>query len=132
MTAPVNKKGHVTISANGKNNSSKYVNFFAGGEMKLEDACTVWLTGKNFSDMPEKKTEMTIDDNTPETFYRPDKDEVFPEVKIKGKEMKIEGFIINNAADGTGNKTWWINGISSNSLILKMDMGWTIELKEIR
>lgn len=46
--------------------------------------------------------------------------------------MKIEGFIINNAADGTGNKTWWINGISSNSLILKMDMGWTIELKEIR
>ena len=132
MTAPVNTKGHVMISANGKNNSSKYVNYFSGGDLKLSDACTVWMTGKNFSDMPNKQTEMTIDNSAPEIFYRPDNDEVFPVVNLKGSPVKIEGFKINNAADGTGNKTWWINGISSNSLILKMDMGLTIELKEIR
>lgn len=132
MTDPVNLKGHVLISAKGKNESNKYVNYFRGGEMQLDDACTVWMTGLNFSDMPNKQTTMIIDNNEPETFYRPDNDEVYPVVNVKGKMMKIDGFRINNAKDGSGNKTLWINGISSNSLILKMDLGWTIELKEIR
>ncbi len=132
MTNSKNTKGHVLISADAKNEATKYVNYFGGGELSLTDACTVWLSGKNFSDMPEKKTTIQIDDNIPETFYRPEKDEVTPVVKIKGEDKKMDVFIINNAADGTGNKTMWINGISSNSLIVKMDLGWTIVLKEIR
>lgn len=132
MTAPVNKKGHVTISGKARAESSRYINYFSGGELNLTDACTVWLTNKNFSEMPEKKTIMTLDDGSPEVFYRPEKDDVNLVVNVKGKKMKIDGFSINNAADGTGNETLWINNISSNSLILRMDLGWTIELKEIR
>lgn len=132
MTAPANKKGHVVITGKGKNESRKYVNFFGGGEMKLTDACTVWMTGVNFSEMPEHKTTMSFDGGPEETFYRPEKDEVAPVINVKGKNMTIDGFMINNAADGKGDKTLWINGISSNSLILKMDLGWTVELKEIR
>ena len=132
MTNSSNTKGHVLLSYKAKNEATHYVNYFRGGELNLMDACTVWLSGKNFSDMPDKKTTMTIDAGEPETFYRPEKDEVTPVVKIKGQDKKIDAFIINNAADGTGNKTMWINGISSNSLIVKMDLGWTIVLKEIR
>ncbi|MBL0054946.1 MAG: hypothetical protein IPP31_01920 [Chitinophagaceae bacterium] len=132
MTDPVNLKGHVVISGQARSESTLYKNYFGGGELKLTDACTVWLSGKNFSDMPDKKTVMTFDNGSPETFYRPEQDEVLPVVKVKGKDMKIEGFMISNAESGKGNKTLWVNGISSNPLILKMDLGWTIELKEIR
>lgn len=132
MTNANKTSGHVTISTQAKSDATKYVNFFRGGELNLTDACTVWLSGKNFSDMPGKKTIMTLDNGAPETFYRPEKDEVAPVVKIKGEDRKLEAFIINNAADGSGNKTMWINGISSNSLIVKMNLGWSIVLKEIR
>jgi hypothetical protein len=90
------------------------------------------MSYKNFGDMPQKKTVMQLDDNNPETFYRPEKDEVNPVVKIKGENKKLDAFIINNAADGTGNKTMWINGISSNSLIVKMELGFSIQLMEIK
>jgi hypothetical protein len=132
MTNANKTSGHVTISNQARSEATKYVNFFRGGELKLTDASTIWLSGKNFSDMPNKKTTMTLDNGVPETFYRPENDEVNPVVKIKGEDKKLDAFIINNGADGTGNKTMWINGISSNSLIVKMDLGWSIVLKEIK
>lgn len=132
MTAPANKQGHVTISPKAKEASRKYHNYFSGGELKLTDATTVWFCDDNFGDMPKKKTRLTIDNDAPEIFYRPEKDEVMPVINVKGKEMPVEGFIVNNKADGSGDKTMWIHGISSNPLILKMYLGWTIELKEIR
>ena len=132
MTNANKTSGHVTISNKARSEATKYVNFFRGGELKLTDASTIWLSGKNFSDMPNKKTTMTLDSGAPEIFYRPENDEVNPVVKIKGEDKKLDAFIINNGADGSGNKTMWINGISSNSLIVKMDLGWSIVLKEIK
>jgi len=132
MTNSSKTSGHVTISGNAKANATKYVNYFRGGDLNFTDAITVWLSNKNFSDMPDRKTVMQLDNNAPETFYRPENDDVSPVVKIKGEDKKLEAFIINNAADGNGKKTMWVHGISSNSLIIKMDMGWTIVLKEIR
>jgi len=132
MTNSNNTKGHVIISANARNKATKYINYFRGGNLNLTNAITVWMSYKNFGDMPQKKTVMQLDDNNPETFYRPEKDEVNPVVKIKGENKKLDAFIINNAADGTGNKTMWINGISSNSLIVKMELGFSIQLMEIK
>lgn len=132
MTNENKTQGHVKISKFGKNQSRKYVNYFSGGELVLKDACTIWLTDKNFAEMPDKKTEMQLDNAEPETFYRQEKDEVYPEVIIKGKVQKIDGFIVNNGAEGNGNKTIWIQNTSANPLILKMDLGWTITLKEIK
>lgn len=132
MTNSNNTKGHVVISSNARSNATKYINYFRGGELNLTDAITVWMSYKNFGEMPEKKTTMQLDNNSPETFYRPEKDEANPVVKIKGEDKKLDAFIINNAADGTGNKTMWINGISSNSLIVKMELGFSIQLMEIK
>jgi nitrogen fixation protein len=132
MTNSNNTKGHVVISSVARSKATKYINYFRGGELNLTDAITVWLSYKNFGDMPDKKTTMQLDNNSPETFYRPEKDEANPVVKIKGEDKKLDAFIINNAADGTGNKTMWINGISSNSLIVKMELGFSIQLMEIK
>jgi hypothetical protein len=131
MTAPVNLKGHVKILAKGKNDSRKYVNYFGGGEMILKDACTVWMTGANFMELPAKQTKMTFDNEEEETFYNYDNNEITPAIKFRGKEVKLDGFILSNSAEGKGSKTLWIQNGSGNPLILKMDLGWTIELKEI-
>lgn len=132
MTNRNNTKGHVMITADARKSATKYTNYFKGGELILTDASTVWLSEKNFSDMAQKKTIMQLDNGSPETFFRSGEDEVNPEVKIKGAYKKLAGFQISNSADGEGTKTMWVNDISSNSLILKMDLGWTIILKEIR
>lgn len=132
MTNDKNTKGHVKISGEAKRKATKYVNYFGGGNLNMVDACTVWLSDKNFADMPLKKTIMQMDKNSPETFYLPIENEVNPVVKIKGENKKLDGFIINNAADGKGNKTLWINNVSSNSLILKMELGFSIQLVEIK
>ncbi len=132
MTDPVNLKGHVIIQAKGKNDSRKYVNYFKGGEMVLKDACTIWMTGANFIDLPNHEIKMTFDNGEEETFYNLDNNEITPSIILKGKEVKLDGFVITNAADGKGTKTLWIQNGSGNPLIYKMNLGWTIELKEIR
>ena len=133
MTAPASKTGHVKISPAAFHNSRKYVNQFNGGELALTDASTVWLCYDAFyDDMPRRQTSMTIDGGAPETFYRPEEDAVEHEIMYKGELVKVEAFLINNKQDGTGNKEVWVHNSSSNPLIIRMDMGWTIELKEIR
>jgi hypothetical protein len=132
MTNSKKTMGQVLISANARNNATKYINYFGGGKLNLTDAITVWLSNKNFGDMAKRKTTMQIDNNSPETFYRPEKDEATLIVKIKGEDKMLDAFIINNAADGGGDKTMWINLLSDNALIVKMNLGFTIVLKEIK
>jgi hypothetical protein len=127
-----NTKGHVVVSADAKDKTHNYVNYFRGGELNLTNASTVWISYANFGDMPEKKTMMSFDGGPEETMYRPENEELAHTVKIKGEDKKIDVFTINNAADGKGDKTLWIHGLSANPLIVKMDLGWKIELKEIR
>jgi hypothetical protein len=132
MTNENNTKGHVSFSKKTLFETRNYVNYFKGGELALKDAVSVWLSGINFAEMPDKKTEITLDNNPAETFYRPENDVYEPTINFKGKEVKVDGFFINNAQDGKGDKTICIQNTSANSLILKMDLGFTIALKEIK
>jgi hypothetical protein len=132
MTAPVNKSGHVNISKTAAYDSKKYMNYFKGGDLNLTDACTVWMTGENFGEMPDKKTTMQFDSNEPETFYRKDEAETEQAIKYKGKEIKLDIFKVDNDKEGGDHRQVWIQGISAFPLIVKMDLGWTIRLKEIK
>jgi len=133
MTAPASKTGHVKISPAAFHSSRKYMNQFAGGELNLTDASTVWLCYDAFyDDMPKRQTMMTLDNDAPELFYRPEEDAIEHEIKFKGEDVKVEAFLINNKKDGTGAKEIWVHNSSSNPLIIRMDLGWTIELKEVR
>jgi hypothetical protein len=132
MTNSNKTSGRVMIAPKGRNEGTKYVNYFTGGELILTDASTVLLSYKNFMDMPDKKTQITLDDNAEETFYRAEKDEVDLEINFKGKKVKVDAFKINNAADQSGNKTMWIQNGSGCPLIVYMNLGWTVKLKEVR
>jgi hypothetical protein len=132
MTAPINKTGHVNIGKKAALDGRKYMNYFKGGDLTLTDACTVWMTSENFGDMPDKKTTMQFDDNEAETFYRKDEAETEYPIIYKGKEIKLDIFKVDNDKEGSNRRQVWIQGISSSSLIVKMDLGWTIRLKEIK
>lgn len=132
MTDPINTEGHTTVTGEAAYSSKKYNNFFSPGELNLTDATTVWLCGENFSDMPEKKTTMQLDDNAPETFVRPDEDQVVYDIIYRGTPLKLDAFKINNQKEGADKKEIHILGISSNPLIVAMDLGWKIQLKEVR
>ncbi len=132
MTNAKRTKGHVMISREAKSGAKKYINYFAGGDLILTDASSVWMSYENFMDMSTKKTVMTFDNGIEETFYRPENDETRPTIIYKGKIVKLDAFIINNAQDGKGAKTLTIQNTSANPLIIKMDIGFTIELKEIK
>jgi hypothetical protein len=131
MTAPVTKKGHIDISSS-VYDAKKYINYFTSGSLTMVDTCTVWMTGSNFAEMPDKKTIMQIDDNPPATFYRKDEAEQEYTVLYRGREVKLDIFKIDNELQGKQHHQLWIQGISSFPLIVKMDLGWTIRLKEIK
>ncbi len=132
MTAPVNKSGHINISKTAAIDGKKYMNYFKGGDLTLSDACTVWMTGENFGEMPDKKTTMQLDSNEPENFYRKDEAETEQRIKYKGKEIKLDIFKVDNDKEGSDHRQIWVQGISAFPLIVKMDLGWTIRLKEIK
>lgn len=132
MTNANNTKGHVVITPQAKDESRNLVNYFSGGELNLKDASTVWLSYATFIDMPTKKTTLSFDGAEKIAMYRPENDEVKTVIRVKGQDHTINAFKMNSAADGTGDKTLWVHNSSANPLIMKMDLGWTIELKEIK
>jgi len=132
MTNESKTKGRVRISSKALQSSKKYVNYFTGGELKLSDALTVWMSYDNFNEISTRKTNMTFDNGSAETFYRPEADAVNPEIDFKGENAVLDGFRMTNQADGNGSKEVWVHNISTNPLILKMDIGFTIELRAVR
>lgn len=133
MTDPVNRKGRVTISAAALKSGKRLINYFSGGDLKLTDASSVWLATDNFKDITSGETKIAMDSGEPETFASPETDAVTPTINYKGKEISLDGFAIESKPGGNaGRKELWVLNITNNLLILKMDMGWTIELKEVR
>jgi hypothetical protein len=132
MTAPVNRKGHTTVTPDAMHSSKKYNNYFNDGQMTLTDATTIWLCGDNFSDMPQKSTTIQLDNDEPQTFTRPEKDEVYFDINYRGKIIKVDAFKITNDKEGEERRELDILNGSGNPLIVAMDLGWKIKLKEVR
>lgn len=133
MTDPINRKGRVTISAAALKSGKRLINYFSGGDLKLTDASAVWLATDNFKDITSGETKIAMDSGEPETFSSPENDAVTPTINYKGKEISLDGFAIESKPGGNASrKELWVLNITNNLLIIKMDLGWTIELKEIR
>ncbi len=132
-SAPDSKSGHVTINTKALKSSKRYMNILPAGDLKLTDATSLWFCADNFSEITKKPTSLSLDNNSPETFSSPDDDAVSINVNYKGKDISLDGFAIQNKPEGEPDrKEIWILNISSNLLIIKMDVGWTMQLKEVR
>lgn len=132
-TAPESKSGHVTISAAALKSSKKYLAYLPAGELKLTDASAIWMCQDNFKEITKKKTTLTLDNGQVENFVSPDEDAVTIDINYKGKPISLEGFAIQNKPEGEpGRKEIWVLNISNNLLMMKMDIGMTMQLKEVR
>lgn len=124
--------GRITIAAKALQSGKKYVTNFYGGALKLSDALAVWMSYDNFNEISNRKTSIAMDNGASETYYRPEEDAVNPEIDFKGETAILDGFRLNNQQDGNGNKEIWVHNISSNPLILQLNMGWTMVLKAVK
>ena len=134
MVGGDNKSGHVVINSTGINNARKYVFNLPGGETKLTDASSIWLSNTNFKEIAKGETTMSIDDGQLETFKSPPADAVSTDINYKGKPLSIEGFALQNKPEGeAGRKEIWIMNVSNNLLLIKLDnVSWSMRLKEVR
>ena len=133
MTNAAKTKGSVSMSKDALENATVQNNIFSGGELDLTDQTTVWLSKKVFMDLVENgkstistdggETETEIGDATPMhdyQIYNAISDETFDDIS----------YIYVQSLDGA--VAYWIHMSKYNPLILKMDIGWTITLKELR
>jgi len=128
------KSGHVVINSTGVNNARKYTFTLPGGELKLSDASSFWMSNLNFKEVAKGETTMTIDDGQMETFKSPPADAVSTDINYKGRPLSIEGFALQNKNEGEpGRKEIWVMNVSNNLLMIKIDnVNWSMKLKEVR
>jgi hypothetical protein len=134
MVGGDNKSGHVVINSTGINSARKYMFNLPGGETKLSDASSFWLSNLNFKEVAKGETTLSIDGGELETFKSPPADAVSTDINYKGKPLNIEGFALQNKAEGeSGRKEIWVMNVSNNLLLIKLDnVSWSMKLKEVR
>lgn len=133
MTNANNTKGSVHISAKAMDDALSQNNYFTGGEMKLDDMTTVWVSRKVLMDIIEDGvTGISTDAGATQTKIQ--QKSVGHDYQamngVSGKMMNDLSYVYLESPDGSAK--YWIHLNKGNPLILKMDLGWTIWLKEIK
>jgi hypothetical protein len=108
--------------------ATTYYNYFNGQDQKFADKSTVWLSRKNFNELESGKTGMDVGSGS-DVFER--KEDASFSFKYNGKEITVNGFRTDNGKSNLDQRQLWILNNKSNPLILRMNLGWTIELKEV-
>ncbi len=122
------KKGTITILNNAVLNATVYYNLFAGGDVVLKDKCSVFLSQKNFTELrsDEANSNMKMAAGV-ENFERRNAATTY--VKYKGGNTILSYFEVQSSS--SSNKMWVMDN-EKLPLIVKMDIGWSIELQEIK
>jgi hypothetical protein len=130
MTNSGNTSGTVKISADAKQSAHAQNNYFSGGEMNLTDMTTVWISKQAYDELANNgETKISTDGGAnwvvlKRKYYNYD----FP-VKTKAGMTNDLGYMYCETDDGSAK--YWIQ-TGGNPLILKMDLGWSITLKEFK
>lgn len=129
MTDPINKKGTVEMSKEATENATSLFNYFTSGITKLTDKTSVWMSQDVWKDMrdDDEMVMLSIDDQEETAFFRED-GEVYKTTQ-NGTAIELKTSTLRSLID-TQSITIWEN--EAFPIILKMDLGWTIELKEIK
>lgn len=129
MTAPVSVKGNVTLTAGALNTASAQTNMFSGGPISLSDKTTVWLSKSVFDGLKKDfQARINADDSGPMTLLNNYEDQFT--TKVDGKDTRLN-IIYAEEQSGKPFKYWVLNDVA-NPLIVKMDLGWTIELIDVK
>jgi len=134
MTNASGTKGNVKITANALKDATVHYNYFSGGPLELNDMTTVWMSKKVFDDLTGVKgrTKVSNDGGKSET-------------EIIAKRVGYDYSLFNAISNTTFNDLtyfyaesedasvkYWVHFNEYSPIILKMDLGWKIWLKEMK
>lgn len=129
MTAPAATSGNVTLTASALATASAQTNMFSGGSITLADKTTVWLSKTVFNGLKKDfQARISCDGGQPVTLLNNYEDQY--RVIVDNKEARLNIFYAEEQS-GKPFKYWILND-AANPLIVKMDLGWTIELIDVK
>ncbi|MDD5569697.1 MAG: ankyrin repeat domain-containing protein [Bacteroidales bacterium] len=121
------KEGTITISDEAAKTATGMYNYFQNGEINLIDKTSVWISKKSFSSLRTGvATELNTGSGT-KLFYRK-KATADNQIKINGYDRPLN--VIYVESEDKSEKLWILNN-PNMPVILKMDLGWTIEIASI-
>lgn len=123
------QSGNVIIQASAVKSAVAYDTLLTGNSKNYKDTSILWLSQKNYTDLATaKETTMDVGHGS-ETFKR--KGVSTLKLNYKGKEKIVTVFAITGTRENT-KKEMWVLSEENNPLILKMEAGSTLTLKEVR
>ena len=123
--------GEVTLEKEARASATIYKNLFSNGEeWDFKDSSTVWFSHKNYAEAKKGITTLTMDDSSPDKF-KTSKGETFT-INYKGKQVKLSNFKLTESPTEGDKHSLVILDNPANPLILQMNLGWTIVLKEVK
>lgn len=126
-----NISGQVTLEKSAREKAVIYQNYFADStESDFVDTSTVWLSKKNFNEIKRGSTIMTIDQNGAERFDKKETSSLG--VIYKGKGTNLRMIRLTNGQADDHLREIWVLDQASQPLILQMNMGFKLVLKEIK
>lgn len=139
MTAPVSTKGTITIPQKDMQHAMAFYNYFSPGSLILDGETSVWLSNDQFNQIKNnrygifkldgkggKETPMKVIRNTPGM--------PIPVITpiVNGKPMTLNTIYLNNGILGDNIREVVLLDSKDFPIIVKMNLGWTITLKEIK
>ncbi|MDB5193472.1 MAG: hypothetical protein JWQ96_3035 [Segetibacter sp.] len=122
-------KGNVNIQAAAVSGASKYHNFFTSNNQNFSNQSTIWLSKKNYRELVASRRTMMDMGNENQVFARTIN--TTHKINFKGKQKIVTVHSIES--QGTENKSnLHILTEPDNPLIVFIDKGWTMTLKEVR
>ena len=135
MTNSPDNKGSIVLEAGALESSFRQHNRFSAGEDRVfTDRLTVWVSRAFFQKISEGEVAVLETENTRGDFmlideqsfvYKSDSQWVHVDVLV------VQATEFSGDTYGAESRTLWILKNIDNPLILKMDMGWTIELQSV-
>lgn len=116
--------GSVNISQEAMATAHRQNNYFAGGAMQLKQATTLWISDKVYKELKEGKTTIDLGNGAEELVLI---EKMKMNVTIGGKTKSVKVLYAKTEID---NK-FWIMDDKVDHLILKMEIGWIMKIKEI-
>lgn len=130
MTDPINKTGTVAMSNNAVAKADALLNYFSGGDSKLENETSVFISRKVFNDISSTSMASiklngatdtaTVMSNTISEFN----------FNLNGNLVAIPGWEL----EGSSDPKYTVDVLESTKfpVIYRMDLGWSIQLTEIK
>lgn len=126
MTDPMNYTGKITMTQNALENATYQNNYFSNGDtLLLEDQTTVFVSKIVYEAIKgDKSIYIDAGDGDEELYFDSFEDY---SVVVNGKEKILKSMFATSDLEGY----FWILDNAKFPLLLGMNIGWSIELKEI-